>query len=107
MSKQENEPDEPDEPSMALGERTMSYWKAMRAWNGKATKLSGSQMNDLLQKSLNHGKQHEKVYNLACNGINLIIKHGYKPKRVRARKRGNVTPLFEPEQKKQQAIGKE
>lgn len=87
--------------ALELNERTMSYWEAMQAWNGKAPKLSGSQMNDLLQGSLNHGKQHEKLYGLACDGINMIIKHGYKPKRARARKRGNVTPLFEPEQKKQ------
>lgn len=96
-----------DDPALSLSERTMNYWEAMRAWNGRDKKLSGSQMNDLFQGALNHGKQHEKLYAKSLDGIEMIIKHGYKPKRARARKKGNVTQLFEPEQKKQQAIGKE
>lgn len=83
-----------------LYERTIDYWRAMKSWNGKGESLSAKKMNDLYQGALDHNRQHDKVYKLCLAGIELIIKHGRKPKRVRARK-DCVFNLEEVREKKQ------
>lgn len=82
-----------------LYERTVNYWRAMKSWNGAGEPLSGKRMNDLYQDALDHNRQSDRVYGLCLKGIDLIIRHGRKPKRVRARK-DCVTDLNEVREKK-------